>query len=323
MLALNLAATGFIAWGLVRLLGWRRTEPRTFGLVAFVVALAPLHTAMAIGQVAILTTAAIVAALLLERSGRPVWAGIFYGLAIVLKVQIGLPFLVYLAWRRRWATAAVAALVALTVTLVSVIRMAMSGVAWLPAWMDNLGLLSAPGGLNDAGPLNEDRYSLVNLQYLLGSVGLGGLAADAITLVAVGVAALAIVMLVGRRELDRDLLVLSGVAVLTLLVTYHRYYDAVLLVLPIAWGIVMLRRRPLAGIAVLVLCADFLFPFQTALHDVQQRNVLPGWMSANTIWDTILITQHVWALVLLVVVILWVAWDRAKAPGDEAAASAD
>lgn len=323
VLALNLAATGFIAWGLVRLLGWGRTEPRTFGLVAFVVALAPLHTAMAIGQVAILTTAAIVAALLLERSGRPVWAGIFYGLAIVLKVQIGLPFLVYLAWRRRWATAAVAALVALTVTLVSVIRMAMSGVAWLPAWMDNLGLLSAPGGLNDAGPLNEDRYSLVNLQYLLGSVGLSGLAADAITLVAVGVAALAIVMLVGRRELDRDLLVLSGVAVLTLLVTYHRYYDAVLLVLPIAWGIVMLRRRPLAGIAVLVLCADFLFPFQTALHDVQQRNVLPGWMSANTIWDTILITQHVWALVLLVVVILWVAWDRAKAPGDEAAASAD
>ena len=174
------------------------------------------------------------------------------------------------------------------------------------------------------GPLNEDRYSLVNLQYLLGSVGLSGLAADAITLVAVGVVALAIVMLVGRRELDRDLLVLSGVAVLTLLVTYHRYYDAVLLVLPIAWGIVMLRRRPVAGIAVLVLCADFLFPFQTALHDVQQRNVLPGWMSANTIWDTILITQHVWALVLLVVVILWVAWDMAKAPGDEAAAvSAD
>ena len=255
---------------------------------------------MAIGQVAILTTAAIVAALLLERSGRPVWAGIFYGLAIVLKVQIGLPFLVYLAWRRRWATAAVAALVALTVTLVSVIRMAMSGVAWLPAWMDNLGLLSAPGGLNDAGPLNEDRYSLVNLQYLLGSVGLSGLAADAITLVAVGVVALAIVMLVGRRELDRDLLVLSGVAVLTLLVTYHRYYDAVLLVLPIAWGIVMLRRRPVAGIAVLVLCADFFFPFQTALHDVQQRNVLPGWMSANAIWDTMLITQHVWALVLLV-----------------------
>ena len=71
VLALNLAATGFIAWGLVRLLGWGRTEPRTFGLVAFVVALAPLHTAMAIGQVAILTTAAIVAALLLERSGRP------------------------------------------------------------------------------------------------------------------------------------------------------------------------------------------------------------------------------------------------------------
>ena len=71
VLALNIAATAFIAWGLVRLLGWRRSEARTLWLVAFVLALAPLHTTMAIGQVAILTTAAIVAAMLLERSGRP------------------------------------------------------------------------------------------------------------------------------------------------------------------------------------------------------------------------------------------------------------
>ena len=91
VLALNIAAAAFIAWGLVRLLGWRRSEARTLWLVAFVLGLAPLHTTMAIGQVAILATAAIVAAMVLERSGRPIWAGVFYGLAIVLKVQIGLP----------------------------------------------------------------------------------------------------------------------------------------------------------------------------------------------------------------------------------------
>jgi hypothetical protein len=312
VLLVNLVAAGFIAWGLVRLLGWRRSEPRTLGLVAFVLALAPLHTTMAIGQVAILTTAAIVAAMLLERSGRPIWAGVFYGVAIVLKVQIGLPFLVYLAWRRRWATAAVAAAVPLVATVVAVLRMEAAGVPWYRSWMDNLALLSAPGGINDPGPLNDDRYSLVNLQYLLQSVGIRGLAADVITLGAVAIAALALVTLVRGRELDGELLVLSGVAVLTLLVTYHRYYDAVLLALPIAWGIVILRTRPVAGIVVLVLSANFLFPFQTALHDLQQRGVLPAWLTTNPLWDTVLMTQHVWALVLLVAALLWVAWDESR-----------
>ena len=178
--------------------------------------------------------------------------------------------------------------------------------------MDNLALLSGPGGINDPGPLNDDRYSLVNLQYLLQSVGVGGLAADAITLVAVAIVALTLVSLVRGRELDRELLVLSGVAVLTLLVTYHRYYDAVLLVLPIAWGLAMLRTRPVAAIVVLVLCANFLFPFQTALHDLQQRGILPAWASDNPFWQTVLMTQHVWALVLLVGALLWVAWDQSR-----------
>ena len=312
VLALNVAATAFIAWGLVRLLGWRRSEARTLWLVAFVLGLAPLHTTMAIGQVAILATAAIVAAMVLERSGRPIWAGVFYGLAIVLKVQIGLPFLVYLAWRRRWVTAAVAAAIPLAVTVISAVRMEAAGVPWYRSWMDNLALLSGPGGINDPGPLNDDRYSLVNLQYLLQSVGVGGLAADAITLVAVAIVALTLVSLVRGRELDRELLVLSGVAVLTLLVTYHRYYDAVLLVLPIAWGLAMLRTRPVAAIVVLVLCANFLFPFQTALHDLQQRGILPAWASDNPFWQTVLMTQHVWALVLLVGALLWVAWDQSR-----------
>ena len=312
VLLVNLGATGFIAWGLVHLLGWGRSEPRTLGLVAFVLALAPLHTTMAIGQAAIVTTAAIVAAMMLERSGRPIWAGAFYGLAIILKIQIGLPFLVYVAWRRRWTTAAVAAAVPLAVTAISVLRMEVAGVPWYRTWMDNLALLSSPGGINDPGPLNDDRYSLVNLQYLLQSVGIGGLTADAIALAAVALAALALVTLVRGRELDRELLVLSGVAVLTLLVTYHRYYDAVLLVLPIVWGIAQLRTRPIAGIVALVLCANFLFPFQTALHDLEQRNVLPGVLTANPLWDTVLMTQHVWALVLLVGVLLWVAWDQAR-----------
>lgn len=307
VLALNLAATAFIAWGLVRLLGWRGSETRTIILWAFILALAPLHTTMAIGQAAIVATAAIVAAMLLERQGRGATAGLFYGIAIVVKLQIGLPFLAYLVWRRRWPAALVAAATTGVLTVVSIVRMTVAGVPWWSSWMANLERLSGPGGINDPSPANADRYALIDLRYLLESIGIGGPWADAVTFGLVGLAALATVILIRGRYPGRELLALSLVAVLCLLVTYHRYYDAVLIALPIAWAIAVLPRQRALALAVLVLCADFLVPTQTALHDLQQRGLVPEWLSTGPLWNTVLITQHVWALVLLAAVLLWAA----------------
>jgi hypothetical protein len=108
------------------------------------------------------------------------------------------------------------------------------------------------------------------------------------------------------REERRDLLAIAVIAPLSLLVVYHRYYDAVLLAFPIAWALSRWEagERRLAA-ATLLLCADFLLPAQTALHEVQQRQILPLAVTDNPIWTSILMTQHVWALVLLVPVLLW------------------
>ena len=312
-LALNVALTAFIAWGLLRLLRWPWTEVRSLVLVAFVLALAPLHTTLAIGQGAILSTAAIVAALLAERADRPVWSGLFYGLAIVVKVQLGLPFLAWAAWRRRWTAVGVATSLVAVVTAVSIGRMALAGVPWLASWTANLAALSGPGGINDPSPLNPERYSLINLQYLLGTFGIMGIVADLITYAVVGAAALLLVRLVRGADRHEGLLVLSGVAVLGLLVTYHRYYDAVVLVLPIAWGIWAWRSDRVVSAVALVLCADFLFPFQTALHEVQQRLSLPDWLVSSPFWTSVLATQHVWALIFLTGALLWAALRQSRA----------
>lgn len=308
VLALNVAGSLFIAWGLVRLLGWRYRENRTLILWAFVLALAPLHTTMAIGQAAILATAAIVGGMLLERSNRPVMAGVLYGLSIVVKVQIGLPFLAYLIWRRRWVTASAAGLVAAVLSMVSVLRMVWGGVPWLESWMANLSVLSGTGGINDPSPANPERYAMIDLRYLLESVGIGGRWGDAVTFALIGLAALVTIVLIRGRHPQRELLAISLVAVLCLLVTYHRYYDAVLLAFPIAWGISAIPTQPGLGLAVLFLSADFLVPAQTALHDLLGRGMIPSVVSTSALWDAVLITQHVWALVLIALVLLWAAW---------------
>jgi hypothetical protein len=307
MLGLNVAAAVFIAVGLGRSLGWRPTEPRALLLAAFVLALAPLHTSMAIGQSAVLATALLVAGLLLQRSGRATAAGVAYGLAMAVKIQIGLPFVAYQWWRRRWITAGSATAVLALLGVVAILRMAAAGVPWLSTWSANLALLSGPGGINDASPFNDDRYSLVNLQYLLHSLGSDRSSAEVITLAVVAAIALVALLLLFRvRDERRDLLAFAVIAPLSLLVVYHRFYDAVLLAFPIAWAVSRWEagERRLAG-AMLLLSADFLLPAQTGLHDLQQRQILPLALTDNPVWTSILMTQHVWALVLMVPVLLW------------------
>lgn len=319
-LALNVAATLFIALGLARLLDWRPSSTRGLALAAFLLALAPVHTTIASGQSAVAATAALIAAMLLEQSRRGIPAGILYGLATVVKVQIGLPFVAYLLWRRRWATAAAAGLVVAGFTLLSVVRMQVAGVPWFQSWSANLVLLSGPGGINDPGPLNPDRYSLINLQYPLQSLFPDADWVNAMTFGAVGVAAAALVWIIRGRHPRAELLALATVAVLSLLVAYHRYYDAVLLALPIAWGFSILGTSSWRqGAAVLVLCADFLLPFQTALHDLQQKGIMPEWLTAGPLWETVLIAQHVWALVILALVLLWAAAQERQLTPDSLA----
>ena len=127
-LAINTGASVYLAAGLLWLLDWRRITPRALFLVAFLLALAPMRGAIAIGQTGIISVALIVAAVLLERSRREVLAGVALGLAVAVKVQIGLPFLIYYLWRRRWPLTSSAAVVLAGLTAISV-----AGCLW-QAW---------------------------------------------------------------------------------------------------------------------------------------------------------------------------------------------
>ena len=95
------------------------------------------------------------------------------------------------------------------------------------------------------------------------------------------------------------------VSVLTLLVTYHRKYDAVLLVFPIAWAFsaVLDGRRLLGGIA-LLLSFTFLLPIQVFFAMLQQNGQVPSWLTRTVVWESVLLPLHVWALVSLAVVFL-------------------
>jgi hypothetical protein len=258
----------------------------------------------------------VVAAVLLELSGRATASGAMYGLATAIKIQVGLPFVAYLLWRRRGTPALASCLVPVGLTVLSVMRMQVAAAPWLSSWLANLSRLSRPGGINDPSLQNPDRFSLINLQYLLSSLIANGAVVELMTVSTVGLAALALVWLRRGRDPHPDLLALAVVAVLGLLAVYHRYYDAVLLAIPIAWACSVIGiPRWRQGAVVLALSADFILPLQSGLHEIQRRQILPSSLTGGVSWNTVVLAQHVWALVLMAIALLVAAAeDRQQMP---------
>lgn len=314
--ALNVAGGLGIALGLTRWLGWRPTSTLGLAMIAFILALGPIHTTISAGQTGVVATACVVAAMLLEQSGRATWAGVGYGLASAVKIQIGLPFVAHILWRRRWSASAATGAVLGGLTLLAVVRMAWANVPWLDTWLANLAWLTGPEGNGSPGPENPDRFSLINLEYPLRAF-LPEPWAMLAAVVLVGGAALAMVALIRGRRPSQEHLALSIMAVLGLLVTYHRYYDAVALAIPIAWAFSVLST-PLRsyGIAVLALCSPFIVPLLGALREVEAAGHLPPWLTGSVVWNGIILPHHAWALVLIVVVLLSAAWRKRGANVD-------
>lgn len=315
----NVAGLGVIAWGVLHLAGVPWRSGGGLILLGLALAMAPVHTAIAIGQASIVSAALIVLAAVLGQSGRPAWSGVLYGLATAVKVQIGLPFVVYALWRRQWVAGAVASAVVVVMLAASVGRMELAQVDWLASRQANVEKTMASGGYNDAVRGSSGRYTLINLQYLVHSVTDSRLAANGVALAVVGGLGLLMVWRTGMRDLgNRELLLaLSVVGCLTLLVSYHRTYDAVLMLLPAGWALAGLgkgggdgeraedRMRGRLYGGVLLCCASFIVPGQVVLQHLADQGVIPAGMMEHPIWQVTAMAQHAWAIVICATVLVW------------------
>jgi len=280
-------------------LRWR--EPTGLLLVGGALALAPIHTGIALGQLAIASVALLVFAVDRIDRGSKWGGGVALGLAVVAKPQLAGPFLLYFLLRGRWRAAGAAAGLAAGAALGAVAWLHLRGVAWVAALRDNTGSELVGGSLDPSGPL---AFQLIDLRPLL--VSLTGTVQPGAVSVAV-TAALGLVLYgMGRRlPREQDLLLLSALSVLVLFVGYHRFYDAALLVLPMAWAAGAVRRgggERVLGWAVAACCAVFFVPGAV---------LLANWGGApdHGLWRLFAVKHQIWALVVLAGV-LFVAVHR-------------
>lgn len=228
----------------------------TLPLLAFLLAFAPVHTAFGRGQPSILVSALLVASATLTSATT---AGVFLGLALCIKPHLswGLLLLAVLCGeRRKWFCAGttflfVSGLAVLPMKATALKTLAANDTAYSAASGILAGINPQPSSLS---------FQLLSVDTLIPGSWYGS---GVVALVYTGILAVTVLCLL--RSKDRNLR-LAIAASATLLVGYHRFYDAQILWLCIPAFIALTRNavfRALQGCFAL-----FLVPGQTILANL-------------------------------------------------------
>jgi hypothetical protein len=305
-LSVNLVSFSIMLYALLELTDFSFCDPTGILLVAMTLALAPFHTGIVTGNIAVVAVELGVIAVWAARGRHEIWAAVLLALSIGLKPQVGFCFVLYYLVRRRWRVFGITLAVLTLITSLGLLQLELSHAVWLRSYLNDNRALLETGILANFTPINPTRFGLINLQVVLYSlVGSISLANDGA--VAIG-ATLLIVWAVGmrRKQLkdDLELLDLSAIAVVSLLPVYHRFYDAALLVLPLCWVFLSFRRSRLLGTVSVLLILPFLIPGGTLLEAMQAGGHIPSTLTNRWWWETIVLPHQVWTLFFLSILLL-------------------
>ncbi len=227
----------------------------------------PVQTGLAMGNPSVLVSSLTALAVYFALSKRWVISGILLGIAHCLKPQLSICALAVLAVWQCWRPVLLSFLVSLIVAAVSVIPA--TSIAqywqWCLTLQQNVAASFALGGTNNPSAGQEGSHILLNSQALVGLFTRNLRLNDA--LVWILAAILILLYFRFRRRFGdvsrwRDLAFFSA---LTIAVTYHRYYDAQLLLLAIPFMVASWRAYRPTVIALIVCLLLLAFPLQAAL----------------------------------------------------------
>ena len=238
--------------------------------------------------------------------------GLTLVMATAIKPQMGLFFLLYALCGLRWQTWAWAAIAGVTLWAIGVGQLWIHHIDWVSSLQEGYRQTLQPGGLNDPTPANPSTHLMLNLQYPLNMLIPHPAVANILALAFAAIMA-GFALWAQRRNKDRrgTTLTYAIIAVLSLLAVYHRCYDAVLLLLPLAWAFMSLETpdRRLAILAIIFML-PFLVPGPIALAVMAEAGRIPHSISGTWWWRLLIMPHQVYALLLLAICLVCAAWKN-------------
>jgi len=272
-----------------------------------------------------------------------VMAGALLGLAVAIKPQMGGLFVLYLLLRRHWKATAWASAVVAVIVLIGLVRL--QGTAgWIGDLKENLRSFRF-GGIGDPSQSNCFAYQLINLHYLLHTFIDSRVLVNALVYIVTGVSALFAVAMALKgsntwkqqrnrrnikprkvpvpvlleplksKQIATEFSLLSVLAVLSLLVVYHRFYDATLLFIPLVWVATRFVQKPLGVVfwVSVIMLLPFLVPGPAMLYLLVREGMVSPMVSNSWWWRSLVMPHEVWALCGLLACLLWtMAVEQAK-----------
>jgi hypothetical protein len=291
---------------LIDLAGVRKRSQLALMIFVSVLLFAPVHTAIAAANIVTVAFALGVVAMFCLMRDRAGMAGVLLTLAVALKPTAALPFVIFALVSGKRAQVIVPA-IATGIPLLSVaVIPTHGGTLWWKSFLANDQSMFAPGAIDDFSTANPLHFQLVNLQAALFPI----LQNRALTQIGAGlvfVVLLAFWFRAVRRDGQLGLLDLAILASAALLPVYHRFTDAGLLLVPVAWALRELRgeRRGFAA-GCLLLASPFLLPGAAMLHEFSGRSEMLQSLSRSRFWDWFILPHECWLILMLCVVLLTV-----------------
>jgi len=303
---LNVIAVLLVVRALAITLNFQPFDCRRLFFASAALALAPLHTGIALGNPAVASAMlGILGSVGIEPDSAT--SGLLTGLSICLKPQIGICFAAYQLVRGRWKAIAFGSTIVIALMLSSALYLREYQVDWFTDFRRNSEALLDTGILGDFRFRNPTRFGLLNLQVLTYQLmrrdNLTNLTSWVIVFSLLGVWLFSFYC--QRDRARNEILDLSFLAVVSLLPIYHRFYDASILLLPLAWvcrsdGATRKHVRVMIGL----LLSVFFLPGGSFLELLLEKGRIPAALVSNWFWNSFVMLHDIWALLLLGMVLL-------------------
>lgn len=303
----NLIAVGVIIRSLLSITP--RTEKQRAILILGTLAFAPLHTAIQLGQLSLISIALGLAAFARLGHKHSFPTAVLIALSATFKPQIGLVFLIYLLTTKRFKVFSIAlstCLVILGVGLGGIFSSDIPLTDIQSEWQRNLSESNSARGGEKFTEANPARSNLINLHILLFS-----LISDQ-DVVSVGVPIIVLTGCLiwfglyhwGPRPAPLAI-TLSIPLLLSLLVVYHRTYDVIILLLPLSWAITEWRGDH-SSIARLVLITGSIFtiPGGAIIAWAQTNDRIPADLLNHSAWKMLIVPHASIALLVISIALL-------------------